>query len=89
MSFPRPITIAIIGAGIGGITLAIAISKKNPDLQLTLFESRAEFSEIGAGVGWSHTSWTFRAPDLTPHRFWTQCDTGNAAHLPGSRSRPR
>ncbi|KAH7412926.1 hypothetical protein BKA64DRAFT_568081 [Cadophora sp. MPI-SDFR-AT-0126] len=51
MASSPPIKIAIIGAGIGGITLAIAISKHNPDLQLTLFESRAEFSEIGAGVG--------------------------------------
>jgi len=89
MSSPRPITIAIIGAGIGGITLAIAISKHNPDLHLTLFESRAEFSEIGAGVG------KFVVPPSTLVartyiiRFRTQCDTGNAAHLNGSRSRSR
>ena len=47
----KPISIAIIGAGIGGLTLAIALSKHNPSLQLTIFESRPEFSEIGAGVG--------------------------------------
>jgi salicylate hydroxylase len=46
----RPISIAIVGAGIGGITLAIAIAKSNPNLHLTMYESRPEFSEIGAGV---------------------------------------
>ncbi|KAG4439641.1 hypothetical protein IFR05_004890 [Cadophora sp. M221] len=51
MSASQPITLAIIGVGIGGINLAIAIPKHNPDLQLTLLESRTEFSEIGAGVG--------------------------------------
>lgn len=47
----QPISVAIVGAGIGGITLAIALSKHNPSLALTIFESRPEFSEIGAGVG--------------------------------------
>ncbi|KAH6672543.1 hypothetical protein B0J14DRAFT_483028 [Halenospora varia] len=46
-----PITIAIIGAGIAGITLAIALSEHNPNLQLTIYESRLRFSEISAGVG--------------------------------------
>ncbi|KAJ0115603.1 hypothetical protein J7T55_010426 [Diaporthe amygdali] len=43
--------IAIIGAGIAGVTLSIAISKQNPSLKLTIFEQRPEFSEVGAGVG--------------------------------------
>jgi len=49
-SSKTPLSIAIIGAGIGGITLAIAISKTNPHLRLTIYESRSAFSEIGAGV---------------------------------------
>ncbi|KAH8646570.1 putative salicylate hydroxylase [Tricladium varicosporioides] len=44
-----PISIAIIGAGIAGITLAIALSEHNPSLQLTIYESRLRFSEISAG----------------------------------------
>lgn len=44
-------TVAIIGAGIAGITLAIALSKQNPSLKLTIYESRHEFSQISAGVG--------------------------------------
>jgi salicylate hydroxylase len=47
----RPISIAIIGAGIAGVTLAIALSKLNPGLKAAIFESRAIFSEIGAGLG--------------------------------------
>lgn len=44
-------SIAIIGAGIAGVTLAIALSEHNPNLSLTIYESRREFSEISAGVG--------------------------------------
>ncbi|KAE9369302.1 FAD/NAD(P)-binding domain-containing protein [Stipitochalara longipes BDJ] len=46
-----PLSIAIIGAGIAGITLAIALSEHNPTLSLTIYESRREFSEVSAGVG--------------------------------------
>jgi salicylate hydroxylase len=46
-----PLSIAIIGAGIAGITLAIALSEHNSDLSLTIYESRHEYSEISAGVG--------------------------------------
>lgn len=46
-----PLSIAIIGAGIAGITLAIALSERNPFISLTIYESRPSFSEISAGVG--------------------------------------
>lgn len=51
MDSTPPLRIAIIGAGIAGITLAIALSEHNPNLALTIYESRPEFSEISAGVG--------------------------------------
>jgi salicylate hydroxylase len=51
MDSSPPLSIAIIGAGIAGITLAIALSEHNPSLSLTIYESRPEFSEISAGVG--------------------------------------
>ncbi|KAF4627490.1 hypothetical protein G7Y89_g10665 [Cudoniella acicularis] len=51
MDSQSPISIAIIGAGIAGITLAIALSEHNPNLHLTIYESRLRFSEISAGVG--------------------------------------
>jgi salicylate hydroxylase len=46
-----PLSIAIIGAGIAGITFAIALSEHNPTLAITIYESRPAFSEISAGVG--------------------------------------
>ncbi|TVY13951.1 6-methylsalicylic acid decarboxylase atA [Lachnellula arida] len=51
MSSDQPLSIAIIGAGIAGVTLAIALSGHNPNIHLTIFESRLKFSEISAGVG--------------------------------------
>ena len=47
----QPISVAIIGAGIAGITLAIALSEHNPNIHVSLFESRLRFSEVSAGVG--------------------------------------
>ncbi|KAH7310011.1 hypothetical protein BKA65DRAFT_519285 [Rhexocercosporidium sp. MPI-PUGE-AT-0058] len=64
----EPISIAIIGAGIAGITLAIALSTHNPNLHLTIYESRPGFSEIGAGVGFGPNAiqaMTLISPKLT------------------------
>jgi salicylate hydroxylase len=46
-----PPSIAIIGGGIAGLTLTIALLTKCPRLPLTLYESASAFGEIGAGVG--------------------------------------
>ncbi|OJJ46567.1 hypothetical protein ASPZODRAFT_142375 [Penicilliopsis zonata CBS 506.65] len=43
--------IAIIGGGIAGVTLAIALHHRN--LSVTLYEQAGEFSEVGAGVSFS------------------------------------
>ena len=51
MSVSNTHSIAIIGAGIAGVTLAIALSKYNPDLNVSIYESRPAFSELAAGVG--------------------------------------
>jgi salicylate hydroxylase len=45
-----PFRIAIIGAGIAGLTLANALKINNPSIQLTIYESRLRFSEISAAV---------------------------------------
>jgi salicylate hydroxylase len=44
-----PFTVAIIGAGIGGLTLAIGLLKEN--VPFVLYEAAAKYSVIGAGVG--------------------------------------
>lgn len=37
------------GAGIGGLTCAVALSKY-PDIQVDVYEAATKFGEIGAGV---------------------------------------
>ncbi|EPS94143.1 hypothetical protein FOMPIDRAFT_1033475 [Fomitopsis schrenkii] len=47
--------VAICGGGIGGLCLAVALSRC-PDIQVDLYEAAAQFKEIGAGVMiWSRT----------------------------------
>ncbi|KAI1434199.1 mannitol 1-phosphate dehydrogenase 2 [Xylaria sp. CBS 124048] len=45
----EPFHLAIVGGGITGLTLAIALYQRN--IPFTLYESAAHFGEIGAGVG--------------------------------------
>lgn len=47
----RASSIAIVGGGIAGVVLTIALLKHCPHLQITLYESASAFGEIGAGVG--------------------------------------
>lgn len=50
MSEQQRIHVAIVGGGIGGVVLGIALSKFQ-HITYTIFESRGAFGEIGAGVG--------------------------------------
>ncbi|KAJ4296402.1 hypothetical protein N0V90_006447 [Kalmusia sp. IMI 367209] len=45
----KPFNLAIVGGGISGLVLAIALQKQN--IPITVYESAASFGEIGAGVG--------------------------------------
>jgi salicylate hydroxylase len=47
---PKKFHVAVCGGGIGGLTAALALSKY-PDIDVTIYESAAFFSEVGAGVG--------------------------------------
>src|SRR5437588_9164901 len=44
----RPLRIAIIGGGIGGLTAALALHRFG--LRADVYEQAAEFTEVGAGV---------------------------------------
>ncbi|KAB5566072.1 salicylate 1-monooxygenase sala [Coniochaeta sp. 2T2.1] len=45
----HPFTIAIVGGGITGLTLAIALHRRN--IECTVYEQAPSFKEIGAGLG--------------------------------------
>lgn len=68
MSTPSPpegFNIAILGAGIGGLALAIGLSHLN--VPFTIYESAAAFSAVGAGVGLGPNA--LRAMDGIDKRF--------------------
>ncbi|KAH9988555.1 salicylate hydroxylase [Russula vinacea] len=46
---PSKFHVAICGGGIGGLTLAFALSK-SPDISIDVHEAASEFTEIGAGI---------------------------------------
>ncbi len=56
----KPFEIAIIGGGITGITLAIALCKRN--IRCAIYEQASAFGEIGAGVGGELPTFSFHAP---------------------------
>lgn len=63
----KPLHIAIIGGGIGGAVLGVGLSKfKN--ITFTIYESRAAFGEIGAGLGFGANS--HRAMKLISSAVW-------------------
>lgn len=47
----KSLSLAIVGGGITGMTLAIALIKHCPQIHITLYEAASAFGEIGAGVG--------------------------------------
>ncbi|KZP09163.1 FAD/NAD(P)-binding domain-containing protein [Athelia psychrophila] len=49
------IKVAVIGAGIGGLTFCVALGKQS-SIKMDLYEAAHEFGEIGAGIGmWDRT----------------------------------
>ncbi|KAK4947460.1 hypothetical protein LTR10_013828 [Elasticomyces elasticus] len=57
--------VAIIGAGIGGLALAMALYKKG--ISFTLYEEANEYSAVGAGIGFAPNG--LRAMDLIEPGF--------------------
>jgi salicylate hydroxylase len=57
LTFPKskPFNVAIVGGGIGGLAFAIGLSR-HPHVSFTIYEAAAQFSEIGAGVGFGANS---------------------------------
>ncbi|ESZ97999.1 mannitol 1-phosphate dehydrogenase [Sclerotinia borealis F-4128] len=68
----EPLNIAIIGAGLTGLTFALSISALPPHarshLRYTIYESHHNYSEIGAGIGFGASG--HRIMKLLHPNFW-------------------
>jgi salicylate hydroxylase len=64
-SVKQPCSIAIIGAGIGGIALAIGLLKQN--VQCTIYEAAPKFDAVGAGIGLGPNA--LKAMELMDEKF--------------------
>lgn len=71
-----PIRIAILGAGISGLALAIGLLKRNVDV--TIYEAASDFSPVGAGIGLGPNS--LKAIDLLDHRFRALYESASTAN---------
>ncbi|KAL4796595.1 mannitol 1-phosphate dehydrogenase [Aspergillus venezuelensis] len=67
---PYPCKLAIIGAGIGGLALAIGLQKLN--VPVTIYESAPQFDAIGAGIGLGPNA--LRAMELMDKTFASRYD---------------
>ncbi|KAJ6513511.1 hypothetical protein DFH09DRAFT_1197196 [Mycena vulgaris] len=47
---PKRLRVGICGAGIGGLTLALALSQY-PDIEVEVYEAATTLAEVGAGIG--------------------------------------
>ncbi|EMD96939.1 hypothetical protein COCC4DRAFT_142310 [Bipolaris maydis ATCC 48331] len=73
----KPYSLAIVGGGISGLALAIALLQHN--VPLTIYEAASHFGEIGAGVAFGPNAG--RAMEhMSPkiYQAFLKCKTGNA-----------
>lgn len=79
---PR-LSLAIIGGGIAGLTLTVALLKHAPHISITLYESASAFGEIGAGVGFEPVMVrTMERIDPRIAAAFEKCSKGNTATEP-------
>ena len=71
-----PPTIAILGAGIGGLALAIGLIKRG--LDVTVYEAADAFSTVGAGIGFGPNS--LNAIDIIDSRFRQEYNKAKTAN---------
>ena len=60
-SSPRPLRVAVVGGGPGGLATAIALSK-NPNVQVHIYEKDKILREVGAGINIGANSWNVLGP---------------------------
>ncbi|KAH9897467.1 putative salicylate hydroxylase [Xylariomycetidae sp. FL2044] len=72
----RPPSVAILGAGIAGLALAIGLIKRG--VPVTIYEAAQEFSAIGAGIGLGPNA--LNAIDLIDPRFRLEYERAKTAN---------
>jgi len=72
----QPLEIAILGAGIGGLGLAIGLIRRG--VAVTIYEAASQFSPIGAGIGFGPNS--LNAIDLIDSRFRHEYERAKTAN---------
>jgi salicylate hydroxylase len=83
LNLEKPISLAIIGGGIAGLTLTIALLTQAPHLSITLYESAVAFGEIGAGVGFEPVMVrTMARIDARIAAAFEKCSRGNTVTDP-------
>lgn len=55
-SSPRPLRVAVVGGGPGGLATAIALSKI-PNVEVHIYEKDKILREVGAGINIGANSW--------------------------------
>jgi salicylate hydroxylase len=76
-------SLAIIGGGIAGLTLTIALLKHAPHIPITLYEAASAFGEIGAGVGFEPVMVrTMERIDPRIAAAFEKCSRGNTVTEP-------
>lgn len=53
---PKPLVVAIVGGGPGGLGTAIALSRI-PNVEVTIYEQASVLREVGAGISIGPNSW--------------------------------
>ncbi|KAI1335983.1 hypothetical protein F5Y15DRAFT_221802 [Xylariaceae sp. FL0016] len=72
----KPPSIAILGAGIGGLALAIGLIKRN--VPVVVYEAADEYSAVGAGIGLGPNA--LAAIDLIDSRFREEYNNAKTAN---------
>lgn len=52
----RPLRVAVVGGGPGGLATAIALSK-TPNVEVTVYEQASVLREVGAGISIGQNTW--------------------------------
>ncbi len=72
----KPFSIAIVGGGISGLSLAITLLQH--DIPLTIYEAASDFSEIGAGIAFGpNASRAMEMMSLKVYDAFKKCSTTN------------